>query len=64
MYNDLIKQLREYSSARKGEIADLTAQAADAIEELSQENERIGASLVEAAELVRKLRGKKEEADP
>ena len=34
MYEDLIKELREYSNARKGEIAEITKEAADAIEEL------------------------------
>lgn len=36
MYEDLIKELREYSNARKGEIAEITKEAADAIEELSK----------------------------
>lgn len=34
MYEDLIKKLHEYSNARKGEIAEITKEAADAIEEL------------------------------
>lgn len=31
-YSNLIKRLREYSNARKGEIAELTREAADALE--------------------------------
>lgn len=34
MYGELIKRLKDYSTARKGEIAELTEDAADAIEEL------------------------------
>lgn len=34
MYEELIKRLKDYSAARKGEIAELTEEAADAIEEL------------------------------
>ena len=34
MYEELIKRLKDYSTARKGEIAELTEDAADAIEEL------------------------------
>ena len=34
-YEELVKRLRDYSAARKGEIAELTAEAADAIEELA-----------------------------
>lgn len=33
-YTKLVEQLKDYSSCRKGEIAELTADAADAIEEL------------------------------
>ena len=33
-YAELVKRLRDYSSARKGEIAALTGEAADAIETL------------------------------
>lgn len=31
-YTNLIKRLRDYSNARKGEIAELTGEAADALE--------------------------------
>lgn len=41
MYDELAKRLRDYSAARKGEIAELTGQAADAIEELSRLNAEI-----------------------
>lgn len=34
MQSDLVNRLRSYSAARKGDIAELTAEAADAIEEL------------------------------
>ena len=34
MYEELIKRLKDYSAARKGEIAELTEEAADAIEKL------------------------------
>ncbi len=34
-YTELIKRLRGYSAARKGEISELTKEAADAIEELT-----------------------------
>ena len=34
MYEELIKRLKDYYTARKGEIAELTEEAADAIEEL------------------------------
>ena len=37
MYEELVKRLRDYAASRKGEIAELTAGAADAIEELSKE---------------------------
>lgn len=33
-YAELVKRLRDYSSARKGEIASLTGEAADAIDNL------------------------------
>ena len=36
-YEGLVKRLRDYSAARKGEIAELTREAADAIEELQRE---------------------------
>ena len=36
MYEELIKRLKDYSTARKGEIAELTEEAADAIEELEK----------------------------
>jgi len=36
MYEELIKRLKDYSTARKGEIAELTEKAADAIEKLSE----------------------------
>ena len=35
-YTELVKALREYSGCRKGEIARITSDAADAIEELSK----------------------------
>lgn len=44
MDDELVKRLREYAAARKGEIAELTEEAADAIEELKQENERLTAA--------------------
>ena len=44
MYEKLIKRLKDYSTARKGEIAELTEEAADAIEEL-QRKERFHAFL-------------------
>ena len=36
MYEELIMRLKDYSAARKGEIAELTDEAADAIEELNR----------------------------
>ena len=35
-HTELVKALREYSGCRKGEIARITSDAADAIEELSK----------------------------
>ena len=40
MYEELVKRLREYSAARKGEIAELTAEAAGAIEKLDKDLEQ------------------------
>lgn len=40
MYDELVKRLHDYSAARKGEIAELTAEAADAIEELAAKYNR------------------------
>lgn len=37
MYEELIKRLKDYSAARKGEIAELTEEAADAIEKLQRQ---------------------------
>lgn len=37
MYEETIKELRDYASTRKGEIAELTRGAADAIEGLQEE---------------------------
>ena len=36
-YKGLIKRLMDYSGERKGEVAELTAEAAEAIEELDDE---------------------------
>ena len=35
-YSELVKELREYSGCRKGELARITSDAAAAIEELSK----------------------------
>ena len=40
MYKELIKELRDYAASRKGEIAELTGKAADAIEQLEQRIDR------------------------
>ena len=37
MYEEFAKRLRQYAATRKGEIAELTAEAADVIEEMSHE---------------------------
>lgn len=42
MYEELIKQLKDYSTSRKGEIAELTEAAADAIEQLSNAGSAYG----------------------
>ena len=40
-YKELVEQLKDYSCCRKGEIAELTAAAAAAIEELEAEVKRL-----------------------
>lgn len=54
MYEDLVKRLDAYSAEHEYH-GGITAEAADAIEELSREYESIAASLNESVELVRKL---------
>lgn len=54
MYEDLVKRLDAYSAEHEYH-GGITAEAADAIEEMSREYESIAKSLTESVELVRKL---------
>ena len=51
MYDELVKRLREHNGWALNETLD---QAADAIEELSRENESLAKSVNEASEILRK----------
>lgn len=55
MYEELVKRLNAYSAEHECH-GGITAEAADAIEELSREYESIAKSLTESVELVRKLK--------
>lgn len=53
MYDELIAELRQYNNDGTEE---LRRQAADAIEELSEENESLGKDLTSAVEMLKKKR--------
>ena len=53
MYDELIKRLNAYSALYENH-GGITAEAADAIEELSRENESLAKSVNEASEILRK----------
>ena len=53
-YSELVKELRGVSRYTAGTVTDLCKEAADAIEELSRENESLAKSVNEASEILRK----------
>lgn len=57
MYDELVKRLRDWPkicAQYDGSVDQLHDQAADAIEELSHENESLAKSVNEASEILRK----------